>query len=101
DVVAKALQRAEQLQGRLIDFATFLGQGETGAPALAQAQSQALLQIAHLLTDGRAADAQHAFRSGEAAAFDDAAKQAQQTDIEVADLGQWIGAATIQLFSHY
>jgi hypothetical protein len=99
DVVAEALQRAEQLQRRLVHLAAFLGQGEAGAAALAQAQAQALLQVAHLLADGRAADAQHALGGGEAAALDHAAEQAQQADIEVADLGQGVGTAAAHMFS--
>ncbi|MNG22167.1 hypothetical protein D3C84_1066240 [compost metagenome] len=51
DLGAEAFQRTQQLQRRLIDLATFLGQGKTGASTLAQAQAEALLQIAHLLAD--------------------------------------------------
>lgn len=73
--------------------APFLGQGEAGAATLAQAQAEALLQIAHVQADGRAADAQHALGGGEAAALDHAAEDAQQADFKVADLGQRVGSA--------
>ena len=99
DLGAEALQGAEQLQRRLVHLAAFLGQGEAGAAALAQAQAEALLQVAHLLADGRAADAQHALGGREAAALDDAAEDAQQADIEVADLGQRFRATGAHKFS--
>jgi hypothetical protein len=56
------------LQRRLINLAAFFGQRESGAAALAQAQAEALFQIAHLLADRRAPDAEHGFRRREAAA---------------------------------
>ncbi|MCY1434972.1 hypothetical protein D9M71_510510 [compost metagenome] len=52
DLGAEAFQGTEQLQGRMVDLAAFLGQREPGTAALAQAQAQALLQIVHLLADG-------------------------------------------------
>ncbi|MCY1354371.1 hypothetical protein D9M69_407460 [compost metagenome] len=88
DLGAEGFQRRQQLHGRLVHLAAFLGQGEAGAAALAQAQAEALFQVAHLLADRRAADAQHALRRGEAAAFHHAAEDPQQADVEVADLGQ-------------
>jgi hypothetical protein len=94
DLGAKAFQRTEQLQGRMVDLAAFLGQRETGAAALAQAQAEALFKVVHLLADGRA-PMPSTFRRGEAAAFDDAAVDLQQADIEVADLGEWIGAGSV------
>ena len=77
DLGAKTLQGAEQLQGRLIDLAAFLGQGKAGAPPLAQAQAEALFEIAHLLADGRAANPQGAFGGGKTTAFHHAAEDAQ------------------------
>ncbi|MNY49477.1 hypothetical protein D3C86_1849080 [compost metagenome] len=79
--------------GRLVHLAAFLGQGEAGATALAQAQAEALFEVAHLLADRRTADPQHALGGRKTTAFDHAAKQLEQADIEVADLGQGIGAA--------
>ncbi|MCY1440278.1 hypothetical protein D9M71_565460 [compost metagenome] len=93
DLGAEGFQRRQQLHGRLVHLAAFLGQGEAGSPALAQAQAEALFQVAHLLADGRAADAQHALGSGEAAALHHAAEDAQQANVEIADLRQGFGAA--------
>ncbi|MNZ46874.1 hypothetical protein D3C78_645700 [compost metagenome] len=77
----------------MVDLTTFLGQREPGAAALAQAQAEALLEVVHLLADGRTANAQHVFRGREAAALDDTAVDLQQADVEIADLGEWIGAS--------
>jgi hypothetical protein len=60
---------------------------------LAEAQSEPLLKITHLLTNGRAANAQAAFCGREPTRFDYASKDSQQADIEVADLRQRIGTA--------
>ena len=78
DLGAEVFQRGEQLQRRLIHLASILGHGKAGAATLAQAQAQALLQAAHLLANGRAADAQHAFGHRKTAAFNDRAEHAQQ-----------------------
>jgi hypothetical protein len=59
---------------------------------LAQAQAQALFEIAHLLADRRTTDAQHTFRCGKAAAFDHAAEDPQQADIKVTDLRERVWA---------
>jgi len=93
DLGTETFQRAEQLQGRMVDLAAFLGQRETGAATLAQAQPQALLKVVHLLADGRAADAQHVLGGRKTTAFDYAAVDLQQADVEVADLRKWIGAS--------
>lgn len=92
DLGAERFQGAEQLQRRVVDLAALLRQRETGATALAQAQAQALLEVVHLLADRRAADSQHVLRRREAAALNDAAVDLQQTDVEIADLGEGIGA---------
>ncbi|MNM57271.1 hypothetical protein D3C81_684690 [compost metagenome] len=76
------------MQRRLIHLAAFLGQRKTRASALAQAQAQALLEVAHLLADGRTADTQHVLGGRKAAALHHAAVDFQQADIEIADLGQ-------------
>ena len=94
DLGAKALQRRQQLLGALVHLAAFFGQGKAGAAALAQTQTEALFEVAHLLADRRAADAQGAFRRGKTAAFHHAAEQLEQADIKVTDLGQWIGTAS-------
>ena len=57
DLGAEVFQRGEQLQRRLIYLASIFGHGKAGAATLTQAQPQALLKVAHLLADGRAADA--------------------------------------------
>ena len=83
----------------MVDLAAFLRQRETGAAALTQAQAEAVFEVVHLLADGRATNAQYVFGSGEATALDDAAIDLQQADVEIADLGEWIGASAHQ-FSH-
>ncbi|MCY1453473.1 hypothetical protein D9M71_704630 [compost metagenome] len=88
DLGAETLQRRQQRLGGAVHLAAFVGQGETGAAALAQAHAQAFFQVAHVQADCRAADAQRALRGGEAAALDDGLEDAQQTDFEVADLAQ-------------
>ncbi|MNZ73093.1 hypothetical protein D3C78_914940 [compost metagenome] len=88
DLGAEALQRRQQRLGGAVHLAALVGQGEAGAAALAQAHAQALFQVAHVQADRRAADAQGAFRGGEAAALDDGLEDAQQADFEVADLAQ-------------
>ncbi len=52
DLGTESFQCTEQLQCRVIDLAAFLGQRETGTTTLAQAQTQALFEIVHLLADG-------------------------------------------------
>ncbi|MNO82377.1 hypothetical protein D3C76_736500 [compost metagenome] len=93
DLGTEALQGTEQLQGRMVDLAAFLGQRKTGTAALAQAQAQALLQVVHLLADGRAADPEYVLGCREAAALDDAAVDLQQANVKIADLSEWVGAS--------
>ena len=97
DLGAEPLQRRQQGLGRAIDLAALVGQGEAGAAALAQAHAQALLQVAHVQADRRAAEAESALRGGETAALDDGLEDAQQADIEIADLAE----RRVAGFGHY
>ena len=92
DLGSKAFQRAQQLQCRLINLFTLIGHRKSRSSTLANTQAQTLLQIAHLLTDCRTTDAERTFRGREATSLDYAFKQAQESDIKVADLCQRIGA---------
>jgi hypothetical protein len=78
--------------------AAFVGERKTGPATLAQADAQPLFQIAHVQADGGAADAQHAFSGGKAAAFDDGFEQAQQADIKIADLGEGFFCSSVEYF---
>ncbi|MNE48429.1 hypothetical protein D3C80_1428900 [compost metagenome] len=69
-------------------LAAFVRQGKAGPAALAQAHAQSFLQVAHVQADGRAGDAQHTFRTGEAAAFGYGLEHAQQPQIEITYLVQ-------------
>ncbi|MNR25281.1 hypothetical protein D3C85_1424210 [compost metagenome] len=88
DLAAEAFDGGQQTLAGVQHLAPFVGQRKTGAAALAQTDAEALFQIAHVQADRRAADAEHAFRRREAAALGHGLEQAQQADIEIADLAQ-------------
>ncbi|MCY1367968.1 hypothetical protein D9M69_549250 [compost metagenome] len=68
-LAAKALDGHQDRLARPQHLTPLVGQGETRPPPLAEPHAEALLQVAHVQADGRAADAQHTLGSGEAAAL--------------------------------
>ncbi|MNG09140.1 hypothetical protein D3C84_925440 [compost metagenome] len=88
DLAAKPLDGHQHRLAGPQHLPPLVRQREAGPSALAQPHAQALLQVAHVQADGRAGNPQCALRSGKAAAFGHGLEQAQQAQIEIADLAQ-------------
>ncbi len=89
DLAAQIRDRAEHPQRGLVDLRTLGGQCKAAAPASAQAHAESCLEILDVAADGRATDIELQFGRREAATFDHGPKHPQQSQVEVAHLGQY------------
>ncbi|MNP22717.1 hypothetical protein D3C76_1154010 [compost metagenome] len=85
-VHAEGFHRRQQALGRLMDGHALLGEPETAAPALAELDPEARLQLAHLFADGGLADIEGGLGGGEAAAANDGLENPQQFQVDVVEL---------------
>ena len=91
-LVLEGVDGREQPPGRRQHLLALGRQAKAGLAALAQAKAQARLQLGHLRADAGLADAQLTLGRTEAAAFDHGDEQAQQLQVEVAQLAEHAGS---------
>ncbi|MCY1525601.1 hypothetical protein D9M68_605850 [compost metagenome] len=83
---AEGFHRRQQALGRLVDGHALLGEAEAAAPALAELDPEARLQLGHLFADGGLADIEGGLCRGEAATANYGLENPQQFQVDVIEL---------------
>jgi hypothetical protein len=85
DAVEMIIHRVQHPLDLLVGEKPPVGQRESRAPALAEAEAQPLFEFGHVKRNRRGRGVEHALRSGQAAGFDDCPENAQETNVDIGE----------------